>query len=147
MQTTIEGHESIDVPIDRLRAFMEDNSNIAKCIPDSKNFTNIDNSNFTIEIEAGISVVHGTFKFAGNASHDGDTYTYSLKGKGLGSDVSITITISLSALGNESTGVAWKTSAQFGGIISGVSEPIIKSVTNQKVAEIIDKLKKELASA
>lgn len=147
MQTLMEGHESINVPIERLRAFMSDTSNIAKCIPDSKDFKKIDSSNFTISMEAGISVVRGAFRFTGKASNLDDTFTYALSGKGLGSEVNITITISLSKLGDSSTGVVWKTTAQFSGIISGVSEPIIKNATNQKVAEIIEKLKAELGSA
>ena len=147
MQTKIDGSEELNVPIDRLRAFLSDTSNVAKCIPDSKDFHKIDNENFSISIEAGISVVHGTFKLNGTATMGDDSYLYKLSGKGLGSEVHISISVALSKLSDSATSIKWSTEASFTGIISGVSEPIIKNVTKQKVAEIMEKLKSELASA
>lgn len=146
MQTEISGEESVNVPIDRLKKFITDSANIAKCIPDSKDYKKISNSDFSISIDAGISVVRGTFKFHGTMSNEGNSYTYMLSGKGLGSDVKVTIAISLSENAPDSTAISWKTTASFTGIISGVSEPIIKKVTYDKVKEITDRLKVEISS-
>ncbi|MCL4404926.1 SRPBCC domain-containing protein [Candidatus Marsarchaeota archaeon] len=145
MQTVIEGSEEINATVSKLKGFLSDTANIAKCIPDSKDFKKINDSNFSISIEAGISMVRGTFKLIGTVQNSGNDYLYKLSGKGLGSEVNVSISVSLAENG-PSTSVKWKTEASFTGIVSGVSEPIIKNITNQKVAQIVENLKRELSS-
>ena len=40
--------------------------------------------------------------------------------------------------------INWKTEAMLSGIVSGVSEPIIKDVINKKVIQIIERMKIEM---
>ncbi len=143
MQTVMQGSEELDVPVDKLRTFLSDTSNLSRCIPDSSCFSKIDDSNFKVEIDAGISVVHDRFKVDGRLEINGNAYTYELSGRGLGSSVKIRIMMELYDKGGR-TLIDWKTEAMLSGIVSGVSEPIIKDVINKKVIQIIERMKIEM---
>ena len=147
MQTKFSGTIDLDAGPEEVKNLISNVELVASCIPDSKDFKKLDSAHFSITINLGIGMVRGPFKLSGTVgTTEEGAARYSLSGKGLGSEVSISITLSVAGSGASSSKVSWDAVAEFSGIISGVSEPIIRKITDEKVEEIAANLKAKLES-
>ncbi|MEM0154815.1 MAG: SRPBCC domain-containing protein [Methanothrix sp.] len=146
MQTEFSGTINLDAAPGDVKKLISDTELVASCIPDSKDFKKLDDSHFSITVNVGISMVRGPFKLSGTMESLADYVQYSISGKGLGSEVSITIKLGVAGTGPSASKVTWSATAEFKGIISGVSEPIIRKITNEKVEEIASNLKAKLGN-
>ncbi len=146
MQTKFSGTIDLDAAPDKVKELISNTELVASCIPDSKDFKKVDAAHFLITVNVGISMVRGPFKLSGTMESMADYVQYSISGKGLGSEVSITIKLSVAGKGQSASMVTWSATAEFKGIISGVSEPIIQKITDEKVEEIASNLKAKLGN-
>ena len=144
MRIQSNGSVSLGAEISTVRSFVLNPEEVFSCIPDASNFAKTGDQKFAVNISVGISVVKGTIKMDGAIARTGnDEVTYAFQGRGLGSTVKMSLSIKLSSSGS-STLIDWKSDAEFTGIISGVSESIIRKVTDEKVSEIISKVKEKI---
>ncbi|MEM3883979.1 MAG: SRPBCC domain-containing protein [Methanothrix sp.] len=146
MQTEFSGTIDLDAAPDKVKELISNTELVASCIPDSKDFKKLDATHFSITVNVGISMVRGPFKLSGITESMADYVQYSISGKGLGSEVDITIKLSVAGTGPSASRVTWSATAEFKGIISGVSEPIIRKITDEKVEEIASNLKAKLGN-
>lgn len=144
MRIQSDGSVVLGAEIATVRSFVLNPEEVFSCIPDASNFAKTGDRQFTINMGVGISVVKGTIRMDGSIAETGnDQVTYTFQGKGLGSTVKMSLSIKLSGSGS-STSIDWKSDAEFTGIISGVSESIIRKATDEKVSEIISKVKEKI---
>ena len=146
MQTKFSGTIDLDAAPDKVKELISNTELVASCIPDSKDFKKVDAAHFLITVNVGISMVRGPFKLSGTMESGQDYVQYSISGKGLGSEVAIKIKLGVAGTGPSTSRVTWSATAEFKGIISGVSEPIIRKITDQKVEEIASNLRAKLGS-
>lgn len=145
MQVDFGGDEAFDAPIDKVRNFVVDIERVASCIPDSSNFSRIDDKHFTMSIEPGLGVVKGLLPLHCSLESRGENnYTYAIEGKGLGSEVKVSLSLNLYEKGN-STGVKWKSSINIKGIMGGIGEAVIRKITQEYVEKIIANAKQKAA--
>ena len=145
MHLDFGGVEEIAASDERIRAFVMDARQVASCIPDSQNFSKLDEFHFTLDIKIGVGVVGGLFAMAVELKDLGQgRYLYTIHGGGSGSRIDIALNINVASSKGNSTAVEWSSTADLKGIISGLGEQIIKQVTHSEIGRILENAKKKI---
>jgi carbon monoxide dehydrogenase subunit G len=125
-------------------AFIANPRMVSSCIPDSKNFNQKDEKNFTIDVSVGIGFVSGIFELIGSLNRIGDyQLTYNIEGAGIGSTVKVILLLDLKE-STVNTEILWNAELDLSGVVSGVSESILKKVSEEKIDKIIANVKTNL---
>lgn len=133
----------IKAQIEKVRSLATNMKEVSECIPDLQDFMQADEKNFTMKIKAGIAFVQGVFSIKGSMNAQGNSINYLMEGKGIGSTVRINLSVKISSTG-QSTYAAWEADASIGGIAGGVSEGVIMKISEDKIGEIIENVRKKL---
>lgn len=140
-----DGKIQVNASRDVVFAFIGNPSMVSSCIPDSKNFNQKDDKNFTLDVAVGIGFVSGTFELIGSINKaENNQLTYNIEGAGIGSTVKVILSLDLGADNGVSTEVSWGAELDLTGVVSGVSESILKKVSEEKIAAIIVNVKNSL---
>ena len=143
MKIDLSGTEHMAAGVSKSERFITDPESVSKCIPDSKEFQNTGEHAFSIKVEIGIGTLKGTFLINGIIESKGNSITYRLSGGGFGNKASILLYIKIS--GDETqTDLSWNANFDISGIISGLGQGIVKKVSEEKIAEIINNVKNML---
>lgn len=135
----------IKASVARVSKFSTDLRAVSKCIPDAKDFKQIDDKSFTMNVDIGISIVRGTFGVKCSVVEIRNNHAvYNIEGSGIGSSAKITLSLDLKEKGKHLTEVDWSADARLEGLVSGVSEGIIRKISEEKIEEIIINIKKSI---
>ena len=145
MHLDFGGIEEIAASNERIRAFVMEAKQVASCIPDSQNFSKIDESHFTLDVKIGVGAVGGLFAMAVELKDLGQgRYLYTIRGRGSGSSIDIALNINVAGRKGNNAVVEWSSTADLKGIISGLGEQIIKQVTRSEIDRILENAKKKI---
>ena len=145
MKMTISGITEIGVPIDSALKFSNNLREIAMCVPTAQDFNQIDDKNFTITITVGIAVMKGMFKVKTTlVEQTQNRLVYSMDGHGIGSTLKETLTLDLNSKSATTTEVSWNADMELHGLVSGVSEPVLRKISGDRISETIANIKSKL---
>ncbi|MDE1834293.1 MAG: hypothetical protein KGH64_03060 [Candidatus Micrarchaeota archaeon] len=135
----------IKAPQDTVLKFLKDTPSIAASIPDSSNFKKIDDKNFSIDLNLSVAGISGTFAVVGAITQaTSKHFVYALNGSGIGSTIKIVLTIDISPNGAGSTNISWNSDSDISGLVSGLGEPVLRKLSNEKIDSIIKKVKSRI---
>lgn len=144
MKVEFDGKMEIKAPLSVIMKYLTDVDFIGASVPDSQNFVKIDDDNFTMDIKVGVGFVSGVFEVKGSITEKtNDHMTYNFEGGGIGSTVRIVLSLDLSEKG-KATNIDWKSETELNGLVSGVNEAVLRSVSEKKIKEIVSKVKSNL---
>lgn len=138
MQMTFGEKVNVNAPISKVLDFAANIREISECIPDSEDFKQIDATKFTVKVRVNVGFFHGSFVI--NCTHveqNEKHIVYDIEGRGIGGNVKVALTMDLRDIDGASTGITWNAKAEFSGIISGLSETVIKGLAKEKIDEIV----------
>lgn len=138
MRITFGGDLLIGAPQEKVLAFLNDLESVAVCIPDSDGFKKSGPKACTMNVRVGLGFVKGSFAVKCDIVESRqDAVSYRISSSGIGSNVNVLLSLKLKGKGQKSTDIAWASTADLSGLVSGVSETVIRKVTEEKIREIV----------
>jgi carbon monoxide dehydrogenase subunit G len=145
MKITMADKLEINAPIGTALKFAVNLREVASCIPTMQNFIQIDDKNFTMDVTLGMAFIKGIFKIKGTMlEQQGKHLVYGIDGSGVGSTMSVTITFDMNSKSESTTQIEWSAVAELNGLVSGVSELVLRKVTGDEIEKIIANVKTHL---
>lgn len=145
MKLTLADKVGINTTTDSILRFSTNLSDIASCIPTAQDFKQIDSKNFTINVTVGVAFIRGIFNIKVTLTEQStSSIVYNIEGGGIGSNVKLKLTLSPTQKSPSKAEVAWSADMEMSGLISGVSESVIRKVSEDKLEEIISNVKSKL---
>ena len=145
MRIVFNDKVDIDVPVAEVEAFISNPYEVAQCVPDASNISCKDGKSFSLDVKVGVAMISGTFRITGRlAEHEGNRFVYEINGAGVGSMVSIKLLMDLEGAEEGKSRIMWNAEAQISGLVSGISESVIKKISEEKIKEIISNAKHKL---
>ncbi|MDE1860535.1 MAG: SRPBCC family protein [Candidatus Micrarchaeota archaeon] len=145
MRISLSGNAAMNAPVDKTFKFATTISQVGVCIPNVQDFKQLDGKNFTMNVVTGVAFIKGTFAVKGALTEQGENHVaYSVEWKGVGSTIKVNLSFNMSPKINGYTDVAWTADAEMSGLISGVSESVLRKVTEEKIEEIVANVKARL---
>ncbi len=108
-----------------------------ECLPEVKDFKQIDKDNFEASVNAGIPLMKSRFHFAFKITSSFPTAQIQGRGDGAGSSIFLTLHAELASLAETKTRVAWHAETKFTGPLAGVGRRILQSITDDYVTRIV----------
>jgi carbon monoxide dehydrogenase subunit G len=145
MRFSLSDKIEVEIPIDTVLDFSTNLREVASCIPNMQDFNKIDEKSFTINVTFGVAFVKGIFAVKGTlVEQNPEHILYRIEGEGIGSSMKIMISIDLSRKGPASTEIAWRSDAELTGLVSGLSESVLRKVSEDNINGIIANFKANL---
>lgn len=133
MEFEIKGDFPVKLEREKVMRFFLDHNKFINCIPDLESYETIDEKTFKARIKLELSFLKTKFDSLIKIEKISDNrISYSIDSKTIGSEVKINLIIEI--LENK---VIYNAKILLKGIITGLSENIIKSFTNKKIEELI----------
>ena len=145
MRILFNDNVDIAVPVTEVNNFISNPYEIAQCVPDASNVSCKDSKTFSLDVRVGVAMISGTFKITGKlAEHEGNRFVYEISGAGVGSTVNIKLSMGIESVEENKSRIKWSAEAQISGLVSGISESVIKKISEEKIKEIISNAKLRL---
>ncbi len=145
MKMAMSGKVIVNAPVDTALKFLTNLREIAMCVPTARDFNQIDDKNLTIKITLSIAFVNGVFEVKETlVEQSANRLVYNIEGRGIGSTIKETLTLDINPEGTAATELAWNADVELGGIVSGLSESVLRRISEDNVNEIITNVKARL---
>lgn len=142
MKIKFEGKAQINAPLDLVMKFLADMKQISSCIPDSQNFKKVGEKNFTADITVRMAGINSVFAITGEmVNHTANHMEYAIDGRGIGSTAKIILHLDINPKDTNTTEIIWHSESDLHGIVNGLSEPILRKVSEDKINEMIARVK------
>jgi carbon monoxide dehydrogenase subunit G len=142
MKIELSGNVTANAPIDSVRRFSSSFPDIASCIPSATDYNKVDDRSFRVKITMNIALIKGTFAVKATMIEDlPNKVSYRMEGRGVGSAMNQLLTLEFLDRGGEVTDVHWSLDSDFGGIVSGIASPVLKSIVEDVVNKTIANVK------
>lgn len=145
MKMTLSDTVEVNAPIDAVMKFSTNLSEIASCIPTAQNFKQIDDKNFTVDVTVGVAFIRGIFEIRCTLVEQNlEHIVYNIEGAGIGSTIKIMLSLDPNPKSATSTEVKWTGDSELTGLVTGVSETVLRKVSDDKLKDIIANIKAKL---
>lgn len=145
MKIAFSDNVDIAAPVSDVGKFISNPYEVAQCIPDASNISCTDGKDFSLDVRIGVAMISGTFKITGKLAEQSENiFVYEINGSGVGSTVGIKLSISLESIEGSKSRIKWGAEAQISGLVSGISESVIRKISEEKIKEIISNAKLRL---
>ncbi len=149
MKLNLEGKEQFDAPPQELWDALIDPEVLTKCIPGCRKMTEIGPDSYVIEVQLKVAAVGGSFEGAVSLHDKNEPESCRIKVSGEGSlgtgegQASFTITPTDDG-GSE---LSYYGEGEVGGLVAGVGQRILKSVSRHLVKQFFTGLKKHFSAS
>ena len=142
---TLSDKIGIDAPVGRVSEFTTNFKDIASCIPAAKDFRQIDGKSFSVNVTISLAFINGEFEVTCTLVEKAKGHVaYTMEGSGVGSTMMIRLAIDMHPKGSRSTDVSWRSDTEIRGLASGVSESVLRKVSEGNIGRIISNVKTKL---
>lgn len=146
MKLDIGGVETIQVPVEVLWKALNDPVVLTRCIPGCKTMTEIAPDAYKVEMQLRVAAVGGSFEGEISLADKTPPNTCSIKVSGAGTlghgNGSARFEITLEGLG--SSRLTFQGNGEIGGLVAGVGQRILSSVSKHLVGRFFVALRKEV---
>ena len=142
-----EGSFDVAATKERVYSFMTDPRKVTTIFPDVQSVKIIDEENFALRANVGISFIRGTMDVKGSIPEKEKPRMAKLRarGTGLSSAVDLESTFIIQDGEKGETQVSWAADAKMSGMMASVGSRLIDSAVNRYVKQTIASLQKELS--
>jgi carbon monoxide dehydrogenase subunit G len=145
MKMAMFGNTEVDIPVGAALKFSINLGEIVMCIPTSHDFKQIDDKNSEIKITMDIAHIKGTFTIKTTlVEQTSNRLVYGMEGHGIGSTLKETLTIDLHKKSETATEVSWGADVELEGLVSGISESVLRKISENMINETIANIKAKL---
>jgi uncharacterized protein len=148
MKLDISGNEVIGAPVDALWVALNDPSVLTRCIPGCKTMTEIAPDAYKVEMQLRVAAVGGSFEGEISLSDKQPPRTCSIKVSGAGTlgHGNGVARFEIEPDGENGARLVYKGSGEVGGLVAGVGQRILSSVSKHLVGRFFVALRKEFDS-
>jgi uncharacterized protein len=148
MKLDISGNEVIGAPVDALWVALNDPSVLTRCIPGCKTMTEIAPDAYKVEMQLRVAAVGGSFEGEISLSDKQPPRTCSIKVSGAGTlgHGNGVARFEIEPDGDNGARLVYKGSGEVGGLVAGVGQRILSSVSKHLVGRFFVALRKEFDS-
>ncbi len=143
----VNGHYTLQAPIDKVWAFLMDPNSIAKVLPGCKALEETQPDTFEGTLEIGIAAVKGSYSGSVQLldKEQPRSYRMIIDGNGKRGFVKGEASVSLKAA-NEETILTYDADTQVGGLIANVGQRMLSGAAKMIINQSLKKLDQELAN-
>ena len=142
----VEGQYTINAPVDKVWAYLNDPIGLQACIPGCEQLTPAGEDSYEATLKVGVAAVKGTYqgKVAINDKEPPNRYRMLVEGSGGPGFVRGEAIIELQAKDANSTVVKVKGDGQVGGTVAGVGQRMLGGVAKMLMNQMFDCVKKRI---
>jgi carbon monoxide dehydrogenase subunit G len=143
------GREEIPIGLDAVWKFVTDPSLIASCVPDMLESTVVDAHTVDVIVQVAVGPVRGKLKLRITIDLQPVAHRLNMKisGGGFGSVVDVTAGAEITAEGDASTALDWKSTVAMRGPVATVGGRVIDAQAKRVITQTFENVKKRLTSA
>ncbi|TNM40421.1 carbon monoxide dehydrogenase subunit G [Nocardioides albidus] len=143
----ISGQNTIGAPVDKVWEAILDPRVLVATIPGCERLEATGDNAYAMTVSAGVAAIKGTYSGSCVLSdlRPGEGLTMSLKGAGAPGTIDATVLVTFAASGEE-TVLSYDADAVVGGMIGGVGQRMLTSVSRRMAAEFFGNVEKVIAN-
>jgi carbon monoxide dehydrogenase subunit G len=148
MKLEIGGDEKISAPVEKLWIALNDPQVLTRCIPGCKTMTEIAPDAYKVDMQLRVAAVGGSFEGEISLSDKDAPKSCSIKVSGAGTlgHGNGTARFDIEPEGEGGSRLIYKGSGEIGGLVAGVGQRILSSVSKHLVGRFFVALRKEFDS-
>lgn len=145
MKLDIGGDEKIPASVDRLWTALNDPEVLTRCIPGCKKMTEISPDSYKVEMQLRVAAVGGSFEGEIALSDKEAPRSCNIKVSGAGTlgHGNGTARFDIEPDGEDASKLVYKGAGEIGGLVAGVGQRILSSVSKHLVGRFFVALRKE----
>ncbi|MBN9003964.1 MAG: carbon monoxide dehydrogenase subunit G [Rhizobiales bacterium] len=148
MKLDIGGNETIPTSVDALWVALNDPAVLTRCIPGCKSMTEIAPDNYKVDMQLRVAAVGGSFEGEIQLSDKQAPKSCSIRVSGAGTlgHGNGTARFDIEPDGEGATRLVYKGTGEIGGLVAGVGQRILASVSKHLIGRFFVALRKEFES-
>ncbi len=132
IEISLGGETVVKAQIKEVLDFINDLNKVATCIPDIKNFKEIDSRNFTAALGTNISIFNFSFNIKGTLlKYNEDCLSVLVRGNNINSDIKIDLDLNFKEHGSN-TKMSWNARYELCGFVNIIGRNLAKSISYAK---------------
>ena len=145
MKLDIGGNETIPAPVEALWVALNDPKVLTRCVPGCKSMTEIAPDAYKVDMQLKVAAVGGSFEGEISLSDKEAPRTCSIKVSGAGTlgHGNGTARFEIEPDGENASKLIYKGSGEIGGLVAGVGQRILASVSKHLIGRFFVALRKE----
>lgn len=144
IEISLDEETIINSPIKRVLEFINDLNKVATCIPDIKNFKEIDSRNFTAALGTNIAIFNFSFNIKGTLlKYNEQDLSVLLRGNNSNSDIKINLNLNFKEDDNN-TKMTWNARYELCGFVNIIGKNMVKSISYAKIEQTIINIKNKI---
>lgn len=149
MKLDIGGSEIVQAPVEALWIALNDPIVLTRCIPGCKRMTEISPDTYKVEMQLRVAAVGGSFEGEISLSDKTPPQTCSIKVSGAGTlgHGNGTARFEIAPEGPNASKLTYQGVGEIGGLVAGVGQRILSSVSKHLVGRFFTSLRKEFETA
>jgi hypothetical protein len=144
----IVGANTVPFPVDRVWDAILDPNVLVATIPGCERLEATGEHQYAMTVTAGVAAIKGSY--SGTCSladlKEAESLTMRLQGAGAPGTIGATVDVAFDDLGAEGTRIVYEADAVVGGMIGGVGQRMLTSVSKRMAAEFFDNLARAIAA-
>jgi hypothetical protein len=144
----IVGANTVPFPVDRVWDAILDPNVLVATIPGCERLEATGEHQYAMTVTAGVAAIKGSY--SGTCSladlKEAESLTMRLQGAGAAGTIGATVDVAFDDLGAEGTRIVYEADAVVGGMIGGVGQRMLTSVSKRMAAEFFDNLARVIAA-
>ena len=148
MKLDIGGNETIPTSVEALWVALNDPNVLTRCVPGCKSMTEIGPDNYKVEMQLRVAAVGGSFEGEIQLSDKQEPKSCSIRVSGAGTlgHGNGTARFDIEPDGAGSSRLVYKGTGEIGGLVAGVGQRILASVSKHLIGRFFVALRKEFES-
>jgi carbon monoxide dehydrogenase subunit G len=144
----IGGNETIPTSVDALWVALNDPAVLTRCVPGCKSMTEIEPDNYKVEMQLRVAAVGGSFEGEIQLSDKDAPKSCSIRVSGAGTlgHGNGTARFDIEPDGEGTSRLVYKGTGEIGGLVAGVGQRILASVSKHLIGRFFVALRKEFES-
>lgn len=145
MKLDIGGNESIPASVEALWVALNDPKVLTRCVPGCKSMTEIAPDNYKVDMQLRVAAVGGSFEGEISLTDKEAPKSCTIKVSGAGTlgHGNGTARFDLESDGEQGSRLVYKGSGEIGGLVAGVGQRILASVSKHLIGRFFVALRKE----
>lgn len=145
MKLDIGGNETIPAPVEALWVALNDPNVLTRCVPGCKSMTEIAPDAYKVDMQLKVAAVGGSFEGEISLSDKDAPRTCSIKVSGAGTlgHGNGTARFEIEPDGENASRLIYKGTGEIGGLVAGVGQRILASVSKHLIGRFFVALRKE----
>jgi uncharacterized protein len=136
----ISGSNVVAQPVDKVWDAILDPRVLVATIPGCERLEQTGDHQYAMTVTAGVAAIKGTYNGSCALSDlkDGESLVMRLQGAGAPGTVDATVDVAFADLGTEGTRISYEADAVVGGMVGGVGQRMLSSVSKRMAGEFFD---------